>query len=147
VTQVPAEQIRAAAHARGIPDEAIVIRAARRSQVGMLMAAADAGIAFKQPSFSARACSPTKLGEMLAMELPVIVNGGVGDVAKVVQETGAGVVIDRFDRQPYEQALDRLEALHPDMERWRAASRGWFDLEQGVERYDAIYRACSGFPS
>ena len=142
VTQVPAEQIRCAAHARGIPVDAILVRAAGRAEVAMIMAAADTGIAFKQASFSAKACSPTKLGEMLAMELPVIVNDGVGDVAQVVDETGAGVVIDRFDRQSYEQALDSLESLRPKMDRWRVASRKWFDLEQGVDRYNAIYRSC-----
>jgi len=142
VTQVPAEQIRAAAHSRGIPLHAILVRAAGRAEVAKLMAAADTGIAFKQASFSAKACSPTKLGEMLAMELPVIVNDGVGDVAQVVDETGAGVVIDRFDRQSYERALDSLESLRPKMDRWRVASRKWFDLEQGVDRYDAIYQSC-----
>jgi glycosyltransferase involved in cell wall biosynthesis len=142
VTQVPPEQIRCAAHARRIPVDAILVRAAGRAEVAMIMAAADTGIAFKQPSFSARACSPTKLGEMLAMELPVMVNEGVGDVPRVVEETGSGVVIDRFDRRSYEQALDSLESLRPNMDRWRTGSRKWFDLEQCVDRYDAIYRSC-----
>lgn len=141
VTQVPEPQIREAAHARGLPDEAILVRAASRDEVGPLMAATDAGIAFKQPSFSAKACSPTKLGEMLALEIPVVVNDGVGDVAQVIEETGAGVVVDGFDERPYERAIDRLEILKPNMDRWRTATHRWFDLDMGVERYDAIYRS------
>ena len=52
------------------------------------------------------------------------------------------MVIDHFDRQSYEKALDSLESLRPKMDRWRVASRKWFDLEQGVDRYDAIYQSC-----
>jgi glycosyltransferase involved in cell wall biosynthesis len=106
-----------------------------------LVTAADEGIAFKQPSFSAKACSPTKLGEMLALEMPVITNSGVGDVDRIIAESGAGVIVERFDEAAYERALDELERLSPDLERWRSAARKWFDLETGISRYDAIYRS------
>jgi glycosyltransferase involved in cell wall biosynthesis len=146
VTQVPETTIREAADARGLADETILVRPASRGEVGALMAAADTGIAFKQPSFSARACSPTKLGEMLALEIPVVANGGVGDVAEVIRDTGAGVIVEGFDQRSYEQAIDRLDALKPDMDRWRTATRRWFDLGMGVERYDAIYRSLMNAP-
>ena len=140
VTHVPDAVILAAAGAHSIPNSSIVVRRATRAEVPMLMAAADAGIAFKQPTFSAQACSPTKLGEMLALELPIVTNSGVGDVARIIEETDAGVVIHRFDDVAYRGALEQLETLRPDMGRWRAAARRWFDLNEGVERYDAIYR-------
>jgi glycosyltransferase involved in cell wall biosynthesis len=140
VTRVPEDVIRSAAAARGVPNSAIIVRSASRAEVPRLMAAADAGIAFKQPTFSAKACSPTKLGEMLALELPVVTNSGVGDVARVIEETDAGVVVHRFDDETYHGAVDQLERLKPDMDRWRTAARRWFDLAEGVERYDAIYR-------
>jgi hypothetical protein len=104
------------------------------------MAAANEGIAFKQPSFSALACSPTKLGEMLAMELPGVTNSGVGDVEQVVVETGAGVIVRTFDDEAYRRALDALDQLSPNMNEWRGAARRWFDLDRGVESYDAVYR-------
>ena len=81
------------------------------------------------------------MGEMLALELPVVTNDGVGDVTRIVSESGAGVVVDGFDDEAYGRALDELERLNPDMTQWRAAARTWFDLDQGIERYDAIYRA------
>jgi glycosyltransferase involved in cell wall biosynthesis len=140
VTHVPEEVMRVEAAKHSLPDDAIIVRQATHTQVPLFMAAADHGIAFKKPLFSAKACSPTKLGEMLAMELPVIVNSGVGDVAQVVEETGAGLVIHHFDHETYAEALDHLDRLRPDMARWRSAARRWFDLRVGVERYDAIYR-------
>jgi glycosyltransferase involved in cell wall biosynthesis len=96
------------------------------------------------PVFSKRASSPTKMGEMLALELPVVTNDGVGDVTRIVEESGAGVVVDGFNEESYRHALDKLERLKPDMDRWREVARKWFDLDQGVERYDAIYRAVTG---
>jgi glycosyltransferase involved in cell wall biosynthesis len=84
------------------------------------------------------------MGEMLALELPVVTNDGVGDVTRIVAESGAGVVVGDFNDQSYRQALDELERLEPDMDRWRQVARKWFDLEQGVERYDAIYRRITG---
>jgi glycosyltransferase involved in cell wall biosynthesis len=81
------------------------------------------------------------MGEFLALELPIVTNGKVGDVARIMAEVGAGAVVDKFDDESYHNTLDELDRLMPDMDRWRAAARRWFDLESGVERYDAIYRA------
>lgn len=141
VSREPAEQIRREAENRGIPAERIIVRPASRVEVPQLLAAADYGIAFKQPSFSAVGCSPTKLGEFLSMELPVVANGGVGDVEPILRESGAGVLVDEFGDAAYRKALDELAALKPDMKRWRSAARRWFDLDAGVERYDNIYAA------
>lgn len=139
VTKVAEAEIRSKAGSKNIPQSEIIVRGASRDEVPKFMAAADEGIAFKQPSFSAKACSPTKLGEMLALELTVIANNGVGDVERVIEESGAGVIVDRFDEQAYLGAIDRLDTLKPDMKRWRTAARRWFDLKAGIDRYDAIY--------
>jgi len=139
VTQVPDEEIRAAAEKKAVDAAEIVIRRASRLQVPFYVAAADHGIAFKQPSFSAKACSPTKLGEMLALEIPVVANSGVGDVEQVIEETGAGVIIRSFRETAYRQAVEALQAVKPNS-RWRKATSGWFDLDAGIDRYDEIYR-------
>jgi glycosyltransferase involved in cell wall biosynthesis len=144
VTHTPESQIRSAAAADGLPASAIIVRRASRAEVPQLMASADHGIAFKQPTFSAQACSPTKLGEMLALELPIIANSGVGDVAQVLEETGSGVIVQGFDDESYRMAVRRLDRLAPDMARWRSASRRWFDLETAIKCYDQIYRRALG---
>ena len=140
VSRESAAEIGAAAQAHGVPAGRIIVRPASREDVPRLMAAADYGLFFIQPVFSKKASSPTKMGELLALELPMITNGGVGDVAENIAETGAGVVVQRFDDDAYRAALDQLTSLRPDMKRWREVSRKLFDLETGVERYDAIYR-------
>ena len=77
------------------------------------------------------------------MELPVVTNAGVGDVDRILAETDAGVSIAALDTPGYERALDHLAALQPDMRRWREGRARWFDLAEGVRRYDAIYAELS----
>lgn len=114
-----------------------------RTEVAGLLAAADYGLFFIKPAFSKLASSPVKLGELMALGLPVLTNAGVGDVDPILRESGAGVTVERFDLPAYDQALERLEALQPDPARRQAAVRRWFDLDEGVRRYDALYRLAS----
>jgi len=140
VSRDPATHIEAAAVARGVPPDKLVIRSASRSEVPTFIAAADYGLFFIMPVFSKKASSPTKMGEFLALELPMVTNGDVGDVSRIMNETGAGVVVEAFADQAYRNALADLEALAPDMQQWRKAAHRWFDLDAGIEEYDAIYR-------
>jgi glycosyltransferase involved in cell wall biosynthesis len=140
VTHDDPEFIRAAARARGVPEDKLVIRGASREEVPLFTAAADVGIFFIAPVFSKKASSPTKMGEMLALGLPLITNGGVGDVAQIVEETGCGVALDRFDAAAYAGALDAIDAMVPAPEAQREKALPWFDVEIGIARYDAVYR-------
>lgn len=141
VSREPADEILATATANGVPKDRLVVRSASRADVPKLAAAADYGLFFIQPVFSKKASSPTKMGEFLALELPMVTNGDVGDVARIMAETGAGVIIEAFGDRAYRKALEELEVIQPDMERWRQASRRWFDLQNGIDRYDEIYRS------
>jgi glycosyltransferase involved in cell wall biosynthesis len=140
VSREPREEILASARARGIPADRLAVLPASRGEVAKLIAAADYGLFFIKPVFSKKASSPTKMGEFLALELPIVTNGDVGDVSQIMAESGAGVVVDSFDDKAYRKALDALEGFAPDLDRWRAAARRWFDLEIGIERYDALYQ-------
>ncbi|WP_028970275.1 glycosyltransferase family 4 protein [Sphingomonas sp. URHD0057] len=124
----------------GLDPRDLVIRAAQRDEVPRLLAAADLGIAFKQPSFSALGCSPTKLGEMLAVGLPIVANAGVGDVAQTLEQTRAGVVVGGFDEDKYRQALNEVERSSVQPDDRRQAAIDCFDVKLGIGRYDAIYR-------
>ena len=133
------EMIRAAAKLRGV-DEAVEVRSASREEVPGWLAAADAGIMFVRPVWSKKAASPTKLGEMLAMGLPVLANAGVGDVAEILKETGGGVAVESFDSSAYDAAIDALSHLSGAPNERRENARGWFDLRTGIDAYDRIYR-------
>lgn len=143
VTRDATGPVLAEAARRDIPASALRIKGGTRDEVPRLLAAADYGLFFIRPTFSKQASSPVKLGELLAMELPVVTNAGVGDVDRILGETGAGISIEALGPGGYEQALDAVAALRPDRERLRAGRTRWFDLAEGVRRYEAIYEATS----
>jgi glycosyltransferase involved in cell wall biosynthesis len=137
----PREEIERLAAERGIAAKDLVIVAASRDEVPALVAAADLGVSFILATFSAIASCPTKFGEMLAMGVPVIANSGVGDIAEIIRETGAGAVVERYDDVSLADAIGQGEAAAKHPGAIRAAAVRYFALDAGVERYDAIYRA------
>lgn len=147
ITQNNPAMIVSEARQRGIDPRKLVIVAAAREEVPHLLSAADVGIAFKQPTYSARACSPTKMGEMLALGLPLVTNGLVGDVSRIVDDTGCGVAVADFNKASYHWAIAQVEAYDVPPEELRRRARAWFDVELGIERYDRIYRGLSALNS
>ena len=142
VTPFGEATIRSEASRRGIED-AVIVRSAGRDQVPHWVGAADLGIMFVRPGWAKLAASPTKLGEMLAIGLPVIANSGVGDVADVLKQSGAGIAIEAFDPVAYRAAIDAVDRLDKSPEKIREGARRWFDLRSGTESYSAIYRRLS----
>jgi glycosyltransferase involved in cell wall biosynthesis len=135
------DTIFAAAARRGVPPEHLIIRPATRAQVPKYLAAADYGLFFIKPCFSKQASSPTKLGEFLALGLPVVTNKGVGDVDRIIIESGAGVLVEGFEEAAYANAVAAIDTLPREPEQWRIRARQWFDLDVGVEAYAGVYEA------
>jgi glycosyltransferase involved in cell wall biosynthesis len=131
--------IRAAALARGVED-LVWVRLATREEVPEWLAASDLGLFFVRPVLSKKAASPTKLGEMLAVGLPVVTNSGVGDVAAIVRELGAGAVVSSFDPAAYRAAIEQLARLTINPGELREKARHRFDVRGGIAKYDGIYR-------
>jgi glycosyltransferase involved in cell wall biosynthesis len=140
VTPDDPRTIRVAAAGRGIDPDLLTIVFATRDQVPAFMAAADLGMFFIKPVFSKTASSPTKMGEMLAVGLPIVTNGGVGDVRRMVDDMGCGVAVDEFSDASYAAAIERLDSLPGGAAERRKRALPWFDVGLGIERYDRIYR-------
>jgi glycosyltransferase involved in cell wall biosynthesis len=141
VTQDKSDMILAAARERGIAVSDIVVRPASREEVPLFVSAGDIGVAFKQPVFSSKGCSPTKLGEMLALGIPVVANDGVGDVEQIVDELQAGAILNAFDDESYSAALSDLAGRDVPGEEVRKRALQLFDVETGIAALDRIYRA------
>jgi len=141
VTPDDPDSIDAKANRMGIGADRLIIRSASRDEVPQLMAAADFGLFFIKRCFSKIASSPTKMGEMLALGLPIITNAGVGDVAEIVTETGCGAAIEHFDEASYETAIATLETLPHSAEQLREIARSLFDIKLGLDGYEDIYRS------
>jgi glycosyltransferase involved in cell wall biosynthesis len=133
------EAIRIAAEKHGV-EGAIHVRSADREEVPQWIGAADIGIMFVRPVWAKKAACPTKLGEMIATGIPIIANHDVGDVAEILGDSGAGIIVETFNPQAYRLAIEKLERLGKSAAQIRSAGRRWFDLELGTDRYDQVYR-------
>ena len=79
-----------------------VITEVARSEVPATVKASDINISFIKPVYSKISSSPTKLGEVLSMGIPVICNSGVGDVETIITNANAGFVLNGFFESDYE---------------------------------------------
>ncbi len=118
----------------------IVITEATREQVPLYTKAGDINISFIKPVYSKLASSPTKLGEVLAMGIPVIVNSGIGDVEKIVTETKGGVILHQFNRSEYKRVSDEIDALlQLSPVAIRSKAEIIYSLEKGIQKYSDCY--------
>jgi len=120
--------------------EDIVIRFAQRKEVPVLIKASDVSVSFIKPAYSKIASSPTKLGELLAMGIPVICND-IGDVAQIIRQTNGGIIVDGFDRQALRPAIDYIsKPIDPT-----AINRGevtkYYSLAAAIARYNEVYES------
>lgn len=123
-----------------INEDEVVIKEATRNEVPLYMKASDISISFIKPVYSKLSSSPTKLGEILAMGIPVIVNSGVGDVEKIVNETKSGYVLHEFNKKEYEKvadSVDKLMDISPSL--IRENGQPVYSLQKGVEKYNECY--------
>lgn len=133
--------IRGRALAHEVPPESVLVRYCDRSDLPSALALADLGLYFIRPCFSKRASSPTKMGEMLGMGLPIVTNSGVGDSDWILGQYRLGAVVPDFTPEAYEAALDELERGLPASAQIRRAAEEQFSLAAGVASYARIYTA------
>ncbi len=130
---------------RNIPG--VTLTRCRHSEAPLYLSLADAGLFFIRPAYSKISSSPTKLGELLAMGIPVIANAGVGDVDRIFEKYRVGYLLK--DLSPSEMVrgagmLAEVKKIPP--EDIRAAAKDYFSLEKGVDLYQGIYLGLSSRP-
>src|SRR5690606_37255413 len=64
----------------------VVITFAKRAEITSFVHASDLSLIFIKPSYSKISSSPTKMGELLAMGIPIICNDKVGDVSLIMDQ-------------------------------------------------------------
>jgi glycosyltransferase involved in cell wall biosynthesis len=138
------ELAEAEAAAHDVPLEALRFTSADRRDVPEYVALASLSAVFIRPTLSKAGCSPTKLGELFAMNVPIVANAGYGDIDRIVsrERNGSALVAD-FEPETLRRALEIVLSHRLPDGAIRAAS-GEFSLEEGVRRYDRIYRKLAG---
>jgi glycosyltransferase involved in cell wall biosynthesis len=129
----------------GAPLEAVSVFAAEAPDVPAIIRHHAASVLFYEGGATSElGRCPTRLGEVLACGVPVLVNEGVGDVAEIVTRERIGVVVGGGEGADMEAALEALSRLRADPElagRCRRAAERLFSLDQGVEAYRRIYQS------
>jgi glycosyltransferase involved in cell wall biosynthesis len=104
------------------------------------LSCADLGVFFIVPTFSKQASSPTKMGELMGMGIPLVCNSGVGDVGDIVQESQCGLALDVKDPAQIQQSVSAIESLmHMEKAAIRQAAFRFYSLQAGIETYAATY--------
>jgi glycosyltransferase involved in cell wall biosynthesis len=133
-------EILQAAEKHGLPAKRLVIKAASRQEVPLLVSLSHWSLFFIKPCFSKLSSSPTKHGELMAMGVPVITNSGVGDVADIVRQCRSGIVIDSFTTAHYQQAIAAMTSSQlASPEAIMQAAESTYQLSHAVALYQQVY--------
>lgn len=131
------------AKAMQIPENQIIIKKAERKEVPILLAESDLAIFFVKPAYSKKASSPTKMGEILGMGLPIIANKGIGDNDFLFEKYHCGCLLKDFTEKSIDKAIEQIENILqiPKMD-LRNIALDYFSLKKGVDLYAEVYQHC-----
>jgi glycosyltransferase involved in cell wall biosynthesis len=142
ITKDSEELVRLAASKHDVPFDQITVVSSSRADMPYFISLSNASLFFIRPSFSKSASSPTKMGELLSMEIPVVTNAGVGDVDGIVRHTNCGVIVSNFNKKEYQQAVsDLIENCNLYKSNTVAAADKYFSLQDGVKKYAKVYQS------
>ncbi|MBI5219526.1 MAG: glycosyltransferase [Bacteroidia bacterium] len=120
----------------------ILVCSAGRNEMPTLLSLSNISIFFIKPVFSKKASSPTKLGEIMGMGIPVICNSGVGDVDHVIKHGESGILVNKFETNDFDKAIDTMDALLKiPSQNFVDIAEKYFSLQKGIESYYKIYQA------
>jgi glycosyltransferase involved in cell wall biosynthesis len=141
ITKDDKEEILKLCDLKGIERNKIVITPAEREDLPSILSLSKISIFFILPMFSKRASSPTKMGEILSLGIPLIANRGVGDVDYIIEDTNCGYIIDKMNEEHFNIAIDNLKnTIELPKENLYRAAQKYYDLQSGIEKYEKIYQ-------
>lgn len=137
ITRESPSTIQTEARELGIDSDSLRVVSVQHQKVPGYISLFDCSIFFIRPSFSKKASSPTKQGEIMAMGIPLICNAGVGDTDQIVQRYNAGLVL----KDTTETSLSSFSLDFPGFapEKATAGACEYFSLEKGVAEYFSVY--------
>ncbi len=141
ITNDPSENILNKAKGKGIPTSNVLIRRANRNEMPLFIKTSNLSLFFIKQSFSKKASSPVKQGEIMSMGVPLICNTGVGDTDKIVENSGSGFCITKFTNEQYIEAISKIPTLSEiSPKKIREGAAKYYSLQNGVSSYTSIYK-------
>ena len=106
------------AEQKGISKEKLIIQPSARELMPSYIGVSDFSIFFILPVFSKKASSPTKMGEIMNLGIPIICNTGVGDVDDIMNACMPELLVKDFNNKEYNRIVDLiLDDYKPNKEK------------------------------
>ncbi len=81
----------------------------------------------------------------MAMGIPVITNGGVGDVEEITTKYNAGIVLKNLNAMEYEKAATVIaEGKKFNKDEIIQGAKEYYNLENAIQKYLYVYRKILG---
>ena len=142
ITREPKEMVLSEAKKKGLDTSKIIIQSANREEVPTMVSLSDVSLFFIKPVFSKKASSPTKMGEILNLNIPIVCNSDVGDDDLVMNEILPEYLVKEFSNEEYERVIGKLlENQNIPNTELRQYASDFFSLNKGVETYSTIFHS------
>ena len=130
---------------KDIPRDALRVVKANREDVPAYISLSNWSLFFIKPVYSKKASSPTKMGELLSVGIPLVCNAGVGDVDTIMKDCPQGFVVTDYTQAEYESVAEQMLATtNVDSTALHAVAEKYYSLEKGVEAYHSVYETILG---
>lgn len=139
VTGENPDSIYDAAGTKGIEASKIIVTSVLHYQVPVHISLFNKSIFFIRSTYSKKASSPTKQGEIMAMGVPLICNSGVGDTDQIVEKYNSGNVVSDFSTDAYLSVINNPTIF--DSQKIADGAKEYFSLDEGVKRYLHVYNS------
>ena len=124
---------------------AIKIKPSSREMMPSYIGASNFSIFFILPVFSKKASSPTKMGEIMNLGIPIVCNSGVGDVDEIMGKSMPELLVKDFSNNEYDRVIDLITNNYkPNQKSIVETSHSYYSLEKGVEKYKEVYKKILG---
>ena len=126
---------------RGIDETDIIVISSEREDLPSLLSLSTISIFFIKPAYSKKASSPTKMGELLAMGIPIICNSNIGDTHHIVELERIGAVVKKFSDSEYEVVINQIEDVRKiESAHLIGTAKKYFSLEKGAAIFLSAYK-------
>ena len=133
------------AKSKEIDISSIKIQPSSREMMPSYIGVSNFSIFFILPVFSKKASSPTKMGEIMNLGIPIICNSGVGDVDEIMDKSMPELIVKDFSNNEYERVIDLITNNYkPNQKVIIETSHNYYSLEKGVEKYKEVYHEILG---
>jgi len=135
------ELVEAEIDAQCIPRDRIRFVSIDRNEIPAFLAMADLSVFFYREGLRSVGCSPTKLAELFACNVPVIANTGVGDLDSFISlQRNGSVIVKDFSDATLRAAVEQVIGYQKENTINIRENSREFALEEGVEGYATVYK-------